>query len=69
MNGYKEADVIDKQILQLIEKEPLTVENCGEWLNFTRTIRTGLTLIIENATALKKIHKCPTCGITSTKVR
>lgn len=64
MNGYKQADAIDKQILQLINMNPLTVANSIEWLNFTRTIITGLDLIREDAAATlkKSIQKCPTCG-------
>ena len=45
MNGYKEAEKIDKMITKLIEKHGITAANCADWMILIRTVGTGLHLI------------------------
>jgi len=49
MNGYEEAEKIDKQISDLLNKNPISEENCMEWWRLTRTLRTGLEILEANA--------------------
>ena len=40
-NGYAEANKIDKQINELLQKFPITERNAMAWLAFARTIETS----------------------------
>ena len=42
MNGYKEAEIIDKIINRLLKDEPITKENIGEWLHFSYIVKMNL---------------------------
>jgi hypothetical protein len=45
MLGYEEAAKIDQAIGDLLEKEPISVDNWQEWLRFIRTVQTSLDLL------------------------
>lgn len=45
MEGYKEAEQIDKIINGILETEPITKDNIREWENFNRTIKTTINLV------------------------
>ena len=47
MNGYQEAEKIDKQIGSLVNKEPISSDNVMEWWHFVRTIQSGLAILEE----------------------
>lgn len=44
MNGYEEAEEIDSIIRETLDRFPLK-ENAREWMNFTRTIHSSLSLL------------------------
>lgn len=45
LQGYKEAEKIDKQLENLLKQFPVTEHNYMEWLKLTRTVETTCTLI------------------------
>ena len=51
-NGYEEARKIDDKINELIVNQPLTKESAMEWWKFTRTIKSGLEIVEEEAKTL-----------------
>ena len=48
MRGYEEADKIDSKVNSLLQKFPIE-DNPMEWLKFSRTIETTMTIIKELA--------------------
>lgn len=51
MDGYKEAEKIDKQINKLLKKFPYTKENLPEWMRFTNVIRSSCNIVFTDALA------------------
>lgn len=51
MNGYKEADTIDRTINSLIAQFPIR-DNTKSWLTFSRTIKTTCD-ILEHAALIE----------------
>jgi hypothetical protein len=49
MKGYEEAEKIDLQINELLDREPMTEENALEWLKLARTIKTTCEVLQEVA--------------------
>lgn len=45
MEGYKEANKIDRLIGNSIAKHPIVVDNLHDWRIFIRTVRTTLDII------------------------
>lgn len=46
-HGYTEAQTIEAYIEKLLEHHPVTYDNVQEWLNFARTINTGLDVVTD----------------------
>ena len=49
MKGYEEAEKIDKQINNLLEKTPVTKETYAEYLILARTLMTTCEIITMSA--------------------
>ncbi len=49
MDGYGEARKIEKRIRQILAENPITQQNALEWMNFSRTISSGLDLLVADA--------------------
>jgi len=49
IDGYKEAEVIDRQLNAIVMRHKITIENAREFLNFTRAIITTLYTIQSEA--------------------
>jgi len=49
MKGYEKSEKIEKEINDLLKNNPITSENALEWMNFSRTIRSGLEIIEKKA--------------------
>ncbi len=45
MKGYKEASKIDKLVNKLLSENPITEKNAREWMQFCRTISSGLEIL------------------------
>lgn len=66
LNGYKEAEKIDKEINALLKKHP----NARDWMNFCRTVESSLQLLnklaYEELTSKKACQEteedCPEAG-------
>ena len=57
MDGYTEAEKIEVKIKKLIIAYPVDKHNINDWLNFIRTIKTGVNLVEENLyEKLKKLE-------------
>ena len=49
MTGYKEAEIIDKQINARLSDNGITKDNAQGWMNFARTLISGLDMIHKKA--------------------
>jgi len=54
LDSYKEAAKIDKNISTILLNNPITRENALNWLNFCRTIISGLDILHMEAKDLLK---------------
>ena len=45
MNGYEEAQKIDKAINELLSEHGVDKDNFHQWLRFSRTVHTTLLLL------------------------
>jgi hypothetical protein len=54
-DGYTKADEIDKILNNLLEKYPMNWENIQAWVAFSRTIKTSIGII--NEEALRIFHQ------------
>ncbi len=50
LNGYKEAETIDRQLNSLAAKYIINKENAREWITLVRTLNSSLRIILYEAT-------------------